>query len=318
MKVLAEDFIESVKRRTFLPESQQTFTAAEILDMASEEMKTEIVPFVMSVRENYFLTYERVTLAAGVSLYGIPERATGLALKDIWFVDMNGNRQQIVYKTDVADLPPGSQSGGSSLETLLVFGDELKVFPTPASAFGYLELWYYRAPSELVATTSAAKITAVSSVGGTTTFTVDTDQSANWAVDDLIDIVSAKSPYLLWAADAAITAITSTTIAVTTTSVSDEASVVEPQVGDYICAARESNIPQIADEIHPVLAQATARSMLEGVGDAIKGDRAQARLDRMKAAVAKLISNRIESQPEVMIQTDGILAAMGATRGGWG
>jgi hypothetical protein len=167
---------------------------------------------------------------------------------------------------------------------------------------------YFRKPNQLIATASCAKITSISSVGGTTTFTVNTDLTADLSVGSNIDILSASSPYLLWSADIDITAITASTIAVATSDVSNAASTVEPQVGDYICPTGYSNIAQIPDELVPVLAQMGAVRMIAGLGDLNKWQAAKAELKEMREEAIKLIKTRAEGSPK-RVGSNGMVRA---------
>jgi len=312
VRLIAEDFITSVKLRAMVPISQQTFTEANVLQVASEELVTRMVPLIMSVREKFFLSYKRTAITASKSRYTIAERAIGNALQTVWILDTSNRRLRCVYQTDVNELTTSPGDTGSEVSQILLQGDEIVLLPTPASAFGYVEQWYYSRPNQLVLSSSCAKITAVASVGGTTTFTVNTDLTGSLSVGSKIDIVSGKSPYLLWAEDATITAITSTSIAVATTDVVDEVSAVEPVANDYICPAKQSNIPNIPEEFHPVLAQSVAYTLLKSLGMAQKAAQAKADYDELAANVLKLVGNRVESGVKPVFNPSGIHSAIGS------
>lgn len=311
MRLLAEDLITSLKLRSMAPMSQNTFTTAYFLQILNEEMKSKLIPLIQGIRENYFLTYKRTTIEANRYRYPLPERAIGNALKDLCFVDNSGNRARRVARTD-AHLLPASTISSSNVEHVLLFGDELFLVPTPNAAIGSLEQWFYSRPNDLVSTSSCAKITAVSSVGGTTTFTVDTDLTASLSVGSKVDFLSSKSPFLLWSEDATITAITATTIAVATSEVSNEISSVEPLVNDYICPAKSANIPMFPEELHPILAQMGAVRVLKSLGDANKTAMAKAELDELAAAAKMVLANRIESSVMPVYNPRGIHSAMGS------
>ena len=50
-----EDLLDKIKRRSFIPVSQSTFTDAEILKIATEEMVGIIVPTILNAREEYYV-----------------------------------------------------------------------------------------------------------------------------------------------------------------------------------------------------------------------------------------------------------------------
>jgi hypothetical protein len=305
MQLITEDLLESVKLRGFIPVSQSTFTNARLLQILNEKLSDEIVPAIMSIRENFFLTYERRALTASQSRYALPERAAGTSIKTVWYVDSSGNRMRVPSRTDARDLREGAIGTGEP-EEFMMMGDEIQVFPTPASSSGYLEFWYYRRPSRLALTSSCAKITAVNTAAGVTTFTVDTDLTASLSVGSTVDFLAGKSPFLSWADDVAITAITTTTIAVSASAISSEASAVEPRVNDYICPAGYANFPQIPAEMHPILAQSAAVYAIQSLGDMEKLAAASQTLDRMLKNGFKLIANRVESEPEQVIHRSSI------------
>jgi len=49
------------------------------------------VPSVLLYHEEYFVTYEQVPLQTNLSRYPIPTRATGMKLRDLFWMDQNGN-----------------------------------------------------------------------------------------------------------------------------------------------------------------------------------------------------------------------------------
>lgn len=309
MKLIAEDLIESVKQRTMAPISQQNWTDQRILNVINEDAIPEVTAMIMSVRENFFLTYQRSAIQADKSRYVLPERAIGNALKDFWYVDSQGQRKRYVPRTDVHQLESHVRIGNGPYD-FLMFGDEVMVSPTPSRSEGSLELWHYQSPSAIVKTENCAKISDSSSTSALTTFDVDTDLTGSLETGDLVDIVSSKSPFLLWAKDVEIQAISSTQIQVNLTDVQDEAGSVEPVSGDYICPAGFTNIPMFPREYHPVLAQIGAIMVLEAMGDLEKMDKAQQRLDRMLRNGFKLIANRVESAVEPIPSQGGILGSL--------
>src|SRR3990167_2390078 len=103
--------------------------------------------------------------------------------------------------------------------------------------FHPLDTPFHRRPNEVVATTSATKITAKSVGASTTTFTVNTDLTGSLSAGSLIDFINGQPPFLLWAEDVAISSITATSIVVSNDDIENEASEVEIGTNDYICAA---------------------------------------------------------------------------------
>lgn len=310
IKMLTEDLLDSIKRRSLIPISQQTFQDSDLIALANEEMGITLVPEIQKVREDMFLALKEVSIASGISRYVIPERSIGNSVKAV-LINTSDDNNYVLPRENVSKAVSGSNYLGTP--GMFYLEDNYVVLNPPPSTSGTtLNLWYYSRPNELVETSDCAKITAISSVGGTTTFTVDTNMSSTWAVGDLVDVLSNRSPFILWGEDCAITAITSTTIEIATTSVDNEAGSVAASVGDYICPAKKANIPMIPQEFHPVLAQMVTCRLLEALGDLNKLNASLAKLAEMKSNAMALIQNRVEDSVEYFNNRNSLSRSTGS------
>lgn len=307
-----EDLITSIKTRTLAPTSQSTFSDTNIIQFINEEMQLTLVTDMMSIREDFFLKIKAVPLINLVEAYSVPQRAIGNVLKDIFYLDSSGNRRPLTRTSTRNRF--SSSTGTQEPQFYFIEADQIIIDPPLQNPSGSLEFYYYQRPSEIVPTASVAKITAVSSLAGITTFTVDTDLTASLSSGSLVDVLSAKSPFQLWGQDTAITTITSTTIAVASSAVSDENSNVLPVVNDYVCPQLKANIPMVPQELHPVLAQMVAQRLIEALGDERKLTQINAKLQDMRRQVLTLLSNRVEDSPERVLNRNSLLASSGL---GW-
>lgn len=307
MILTTDDILTSIKTRGLVPTGEPTFSDTNFIQLMNEEIGLTIVPDILSVREDFFLQKSSITISGSVSLYPIPQRALGNVLKKVFYVDGSGNRYEIPRR-QIVDLVFTNATTEGQPAGYMMQGDYIKIMPMPASGSGTLEVWYFERPNRLVATSSCTKITAVSSVGGTTTFTVDTDLSASWSTANTLDFVNYQSPYILWSKDVALTAVTSSTVAVATASVYDESSTsVLPGVGDYICLAGQSNIPMIPEEFHPIIAQTVVARSMEALGDLQKLQAVNGKLQEMRQAAISMIANRVEAEPVHILNRSSIL-----------
>lgn len=85
------DLIRSIKRRAFIPTSQETFTDEELLRMATEEVNIGLVPLIQRMHEEHLVYYIDVPLIRDKKRYSIPSRAHGNKLRDVALIDENGN-----------------------------------------------------------------------------------------------------------------------------------------------------------------------------------------------------------------------------------
>jgi hypothetical protein len=296
MSYFVEALLESIKSRSLAPISQSTFDDAKLIVMATEEMKLGLVADLIGIREDFFLAEESSALIGSVPNYPIPSRAIGNSLKDVFYVKTGSTAKKPLIRVDQERSQFYSATGEP--EKYYFLGDEIVLLPTPASASGSLTFVFPSNPNDLAATTDCTKITSIATVTTTTTFTVNTDLTASLVVGDYVDFLSVKSPFKLWAYRKAITAITSTTIAVLNADVINEASTVEPIVGDYICPTGTANIPQIPVSHHSILAQMVVVRLMESLGDLNKLGSAKSTLAEMRSNGLKLIKNRVENSPE--------------------
>lgn len=177
----SDELIDRVKKKIAFPLYQSTYSEEDILQFCSEELLINQVPDIMKWHEEYFVTYEKIPLEANVSRYAIPERAIGGKLRDIAYSDNTviagspfGNL------TEMTKIEPGNKPYFQQANTytstyasaFYVEGNEIVLTPSVGpSPTGYLVMWYYRRPSQLVKDNRAAISTAF-----TKTITVDNAQ----------------------------------------------------------------------------------------------------------------------------------------------
>lgn len=87
----SRDLVAAIQRKIAIPLNQRTFTSDDLLQFAFEEMLISQVPDILMYHQEYFVWSEDVLLVANQQRYPIPERAMGMKLRDIYYVDTNGN-----------------------------------------------------------------------------------------------------------------------------------------------------------------------------------------------------------------------------------
>ncbi len=297
MSYFVEDLLEKIKRRSFAPISQGTYQDSGLIAIANEELDLNLVANLVEEREDFFLTTEDTEISANISHYSIPSRAIGNTLKTLFYVNQDGkmSEMRLIDPSRRDEFP----LTGPLPSAFYFEGDEIVLVPTPNVTEGALRFSFPAKPNQLIATSSCAKITSISTSPTTASFSVNTDLTASLSVGSYVDFLSVVSPFKLWAYRLPITQITSTQIDVDISGVLDDAGVnVEPQVDDYICPSGFSNIPQIPTAYHPVLAQMSVLTILEGLGDLNKLARAQATLEKLEKNAKSLIKNRVETTPK--------------------
>src|SRR5574338_162758 len=245
-----DTLIESIKRRISVPINQNTYTDADILAFANEEMSLNIVPAIISLYEGHFLRSDPVDLEDNVSAYTIPIRAVGNKLNDVQYVDSNDNKH-LMTRIAISDVPhyQGAYTQNHAY-TYYIESNKVNLLPPiTGSVSGQLLFIYYIRPNELVAEDRISTITAINTVTGE--ITVD-NVPDHFTTNITYDMYMANSPHKHLSINLSASAVNSTTNVITfdPDDLSDDLA-----VGDHISMASECMIPQIPSDLHVLLAQ---------------------------------------------------------------
>jgi hypothetical protein len=169
----SETLIDSVQRRINIPTNQNTFTDADILNFADEELALSIVPSIISLHEAYLL-YEQITpLVQYQNEYLLPYRAIGNKLYDLQFQDNNKNYLPM-SQTTWADEP--NYNGAYTTNLIYAYyvrNNRVGLLPTfegLTTGTGALRFLYYIRPSALVPSANVCVINDINLISGTITF----------------------------------------------------------------------------------------------------------------------------------------------------
>jgi len=284
-------FLDSVKRRAAFAPSQGTLTNADILEIASEEMRGGITNDIMALDSNLFVDILDITVVSGQSAYDMPPNAIGTKIKDVVFVNSSGDEVDVPLITTKLKsnriFRTGGRPAGYYLEDY-----KIKFFPTEITVFPTIRIYYYRRPNELVKTSEAAKVLSVDT--GTGILGIELLVPSAFAVGTSCDIVKGTPNFTFRKQATNILTIASLDIGFT---VADVADVV---VGDWIALEGESPLIQLPYEAQPWLAQATATKILEQWGDAdVKI--LQQKMMELRAQFFTMFQPRVDDDPKKIV-----------------
>lgn len=270
--------------------SSKSYSAENILLLATEELRSTLVPMILAARESYYETYIDYPLVPNKSHYPIPERAIGGLASNVQFIINNSvTNLAVLYNTDISTVDTGSYPKGFYFEN-----DNICIYPTPNVSNGTIRLRYFQKPSFLVKTSEAAQITAVDEANGTVTIQ---DYPSTWSSGIEIDFVSNKTPHKPYAIDITVDSISAVGNVFKISPVgnvlpTDRNGDPAVKVGDWVSLAGYTPIPEIFSEFFTVLAQATAVKVLESKGDLEDLSAAKAKLDEYMNSAIRLITPR--------------------------
>jgi hypothetical protein len=280
------DLVENIKLIGHIPTGNSTFTPANLINLANRELQTPVMKQILSTRGGYYLTYQDYDPAHD-GLYVIPSRAIAGALANVeliqstTIVPVNLIEESEQFSTQA----PTSNSYGFFMR-----GNSVQILPTPP--VGFTRLWYFRRPSTLVPTSSAAQITAINGA----VLTVSSVPSI-WTVGDLVNVCGDQPPFNILG-EAEITNISGTDITLDNPIVG-----VERQ--DWIALLDQTPVPQIPVEFRPLLEQRVVVKIYELQGYLDKMGAAQKKLEDLEKDTFNLITPRVKSQSRIVNPVNG-------------
>jgi hypothetical protein len=275
------DLLASVRRRAGIPAAAATYTAAELLAIADEEIRSYLVPLLLKVREDYWLANQDIPLTSDALTYRIPYRAIGGKLSEVYVVDDRGhptNLPRIRY-SDLVDTDFGFYLDAGSVTLVTSDGDPTRLGTS-------LRLSFYARPNALVETSAAGVVSTFNPTARTITLT---SAPASFTGRTIFDVVRSKPGFDFLAIDATGT-LASDTITFSSALPHDL------EVGDYVCLPEQSPVPQLPPEMHALLAQKVAVKVAESrqMTERLKSLREE--LVRMEADSSTLITPRVDGE----------------------
>lgn len=303
------ELIASIKRRAMVPESQTTFSEQDFLDFASEEMNMGIVPTVIQLHEDYYLYEVLIPLVDGQLKYEIPYRAIGNKVRDVAFVDANGNYGKMT-RIGIGDLP--DYNAIQNVYPYYIASNDICLVGQPTGAtFGgaSLSVSIYLRPNGLVPSDEVSVISDINRTTGVITITAMPD---TFTIGGVFDFIQYRSPHKILDFDITPTNLDSTALTMTfdLADIPDELI-----VGDKITIATQTDIPQIPSDMHVILAARVATRIMESIGDTEGLQNANQKLAELEAKTPILINNRVDDSPQRIVNRNSSLRRTVGRRG---
>lgn len=254
MAVTVDNFLEEVKRLITVPANQALMDDQSLLLMGDEASQSYVVPLLLSLRQEYFVTSYIQTVTSGVASYPIPTRSIARSLRELKYVesgDRKCNLPQIAIE-DVQMWPATGVVSGYHFK-----GDKIVLVGVPTVTTATLEVWYYLQPSKLVKVSEAARVVSVAG-----NIVNVASLPATFSAGVVVDFVQGISGNSILSMDKAIGSIAGTQITFASNTIPAEL-----VAGDYIALAGETPVLQIPTEAVPYHATKTCIRILNAIGD---------------------------------------------------
>lgn len=154
------DLVSAVQRKIAIPLNQRTFTSDDVLAFANEEMMISQVPDILLYHQEYFVFSEDVILVPDQNRYAIPDRAMGMKLRDLYYVDLNGNLFEMTrINPDDKAYWQRESATVNLMQKYYLEGNDIVLAPQNVSSpTGNLRFSYFIRPNQLVDNIRAAII----------------------------------------------------------------------------------------------------------------------------------------------------------------
>lgn len=306
------NLIADISRKCFIPTSQVTFSADDLLAMADEELQIGVVPLVMRTREEYFVAFEDTVIQGNESGFDLPSRAIGSVLRNVTIIQnpnsQNSPAERKIPQIAAEDAPYNNNFNNYlGVQSFFLRNNQVILSPDTSSFGGGITLrqYYFLRPNKLVEVNQTSQITAINANIATVNV-IPSGFGSGPLFTITSDVVRSVPGFGLLAMDESLT-VNTTDLTITFTNDLSTYGAGGIQVGDYICLAGDSPIPQIPVELHTLLAQRTAVKILESLGDEKNLPAAAKKLEEMEKNITGLISSRVEGSAKKIVNNFSVL-----------
>lgn len=281
------DLLTAVRRDCRIPDGAHPIPDADILATADEQLLLVLVPLLHETDQNYLVETRDVTVVAGTKNYRIFERAAAGGIRDVWLVT-NGIEQQL-SAVDPEDL---WRFSWSSTPRYAIEGDEIVVPTPPTPVTATLRVRYYFRPSKLVTVAECASITDANPGTGTGHVVVSLETPI---VNRTVDVVQARPQFapLLVEGYAEGSPVPANEIILQNSALAAiDVAAAGMVIGDFVCRASESCVPQVPDVLHMALRKLTAANVAIATGQMPRAMALQGEAERELARVSPMLAKR--------------------------
>lgn len=304
-----DQLINTIKMACSVPTSQLTYTDEDWAELATYMLQNQVVPLIMSTREEFFVDYVDVSTPSD-GIIPIPEAAVGSKLRNVSYVSQTN--PLILVNLPRLDLDVVAGVGFFNAMTFAGFyvqGDNIVLYPnTSVPANTTIRIYYYRRAFSLAEPDAYGLVASVDTM--TNSIILDHVPS-DWATGSELNSVNGSPNFDVTNALITVVSVSSPTVIV------DDVTGIS--IGDYISTLGYSAVPQVPIEAHNYLAQLTAAKALEGLGDREGAKTAYEVADQIKASLLIMVSNRVDGSPKKVVNpSGGLRVSAGIRRRGYG
>lgn len=242
--------------------SSKTFTDAQILTLADEEITGNLMSVLTRFMEEYGVYTQDLDIVPGKAKYRFPYRAWMSKMRDIKYVDASGKEWFLArLEPDLAinnQNDQGQYPSGYTIES-----NSIILKPAPNAGVGKIRMRYYIRPNQLVAPAATG---LVESIAGNTVTVGSAPGTFTGAIN--YDFIRSTPGFEHVFVDVKPTVFSSLGAGVYELTFDPSVDLSQLEVGDYCCIAGQSPAPQLPADMHTFLYQRVVCKIQELQGDA--------------------------------------------------
>lgn len=298
--VTVDSIVSLIKLQAVIPNTATLFSSANVASILDDMMRKRVIPLVKSLKEEYWVTNLATQISATQTLYPIPYRAVGHALRDVALQDTSGNLLYLV-RYEPEDIKFPMSTFYSPTFSLGYYLQDFNVVLYPPQVSNYtayqMLMKYERRPSNLILSTSCGQITSFNQ--GASTITLSFVPTA-WTTATTLDIINNLPPFNSVADDVVITAINGLTLTITVPSAFSTTFWTAVAQNYWAAPSMTTPIPQIPYEAFPYLSALGKKALLSGVGDVNMLKEADEDIAEAKVLINSILTPRVEGTPKTL------------------
>jgi len=296
-----DKLVSDIRRRGSIPETPQTPSDDELIAFMNDAQDLALIPAVLAAKEEFFVANKDYTIGSEREFI-LPERTLGQRLRMVQILDANGHV--------ISHLPRFQPEIGQSFNSNSINGflavnrvgymfeaNKVILLGSGDQAGPTLRLKYYKRPGYLVNLVEAGQIVSIDPMTGE----IQLDKAVSSFVPGaIVDVIAQTSPFDTTAEDIAIVTAAGFAIEISPATAATLA------VGDWVCLAGETVIPQWPRELHPLFIQYTLMKVLDSLN---RGQMSQAMAKDFELLMGNLslyIDDRDDGSPQVIRTEDGL------------
>jgi hypothetical protein len=304
------DLVKSAKLRAMIPENQLALSDEDILVLASEKLNSELLPNIMSAREEYYIYVEEFDKSSD-NKYEIPYRAAGSKLRTIFVLDGSST---LIPCTEISvdEVPYLTSYYGEQYNRPQFYIQNSQIIFLNDSIVRYsinkIQMHYYLQPSELVLPERCLTVKTIDRNSGRIDV-LERQIPQHFQSSEEIDFIAFDGSNKILSMDIPLVSVSSNTPVTSQKFITLDPSNIPTnlKVGDYIALAEESPVPQLPNDLRPVLVQNTICCILEAQGDLDNLEVARQTLGVMNKKMFNLIQDRSEGTPKKVVNRNGTI-----------